>query len=501
MAVYTLAPFWVEQPLSDVGTLLPGGLLYTYLAGSSLTQATVYQAASGTPHSNPITLDAFGRVPNGLYLVPGQAYRFILFDANGVAVKDQDNILGMPAFTNNVTFTGVAGETLAAGSGAYLSDGSGGKSAGAWYLWTPINTYSSQRPLLAMVQNTITSGDSGAFTLEGEMTGLAGLTPGANYYMAAGGLLTSTPTAQGRIVGQALSTTTFLISPNPAISQPLDAIVNGRLTLTSGLPFTTANIAAAVTAYFTPYQGNRIALYDGTNWITLTFAELPISLVGFTASKPYDVFAYIDATGAVAVETLVWTNTTTRATLLTLQNGVYVKTGATTRRYLGTIFINSSGGQTDDSETVRGVWNYYNRGNRPMRKFITTTTYTYTTDTIRQWEGSTANQVACMVGVAEDAIEIEAFHHAQNSQGTVYMSIYIGEDSAVTQVAEGTAGAHYIADVTTPADLVEMVCKLRKLVVGYHFYAGLERSTALGTTTWWGSNAPVQSGIIGSVRG
>ena len=42
---------------------------------------------------------------------------------------------------------------------------------------------------------------------------------------------------------------------------------NGRLTLTSGTPVTTNDVTAATTIYYTPYKGNAIQLYNGTNWI------------------------------------------------------------------------------------------------------------------------------------------------------------------------------------------------------------------------------------------
>src|SRR5665213_2163919 len=41
-----------------------------------------------------------------------------------------------------------------------------------------------------------------------------------------------------------------------------NSICDGRLTLTSGVPVTTADVASATTVYFTPYKGNKIALFD-----------------------------------------------------------------------------------------------------------------------------------------------------------------------------------------------------------------------------------------------
>ena len=141
--------------------------------------------------------------------------------------------------------------------------------------------------------------------------------------------------------------------------------VNGRLTLESGAPVSSADQSGKTTLYYTPYKGNLIALYDGSKWNALVFEELSLSLAGLTANKNYDIWAY-DNSGTVTLEALVWTNDSTRATALAYQDGVMVKSGAATRRYLGTIRINSSGGQCEDTAVIRGVWNLYNQEPRQL---------------------------------------------------------------------------------------------------------------------------------------
>lgn len=114
-------------------------------------------------------------------------------------------------------------------------------------------------------------------------------------------------------------------------------IVNDfRLTLTTGVAVTTGDVVGAATIYCTPFNGKNISLYDGTNWNLCSSAEFSLAL-GVLTKGVYDVFCYSNA-GVPTLEFLVWTNNTTRATALTLQNGVLVKTGATTRRYLGTFY-------------------------------------------------------------------------------------------------------------------------------------------------------------------
>ena len=280
------------------------------------------------------------------------------------------------------------------------------------------------------------------------------------------------------------------------------SLAEGRLTLTSGTPVTTADVTAAATAYYTPYIGNGISLYDGsTAWAKYTFTEITISLVGLTASKPYDIFAYNNA-GTVTIETLVWTNATTRATALAYQNGVLVKSGATTRRYLGTIYINSTGGQTDDTVRQRFVWNYYNRVDRQWNRQEATTGWTYTTATVRQANGSATNQVEMVCGVLEDTVDVTCIGGSYNTGANVKRWVGIGEDATTVGASTGqVSGAG-----SGGTEKLECVARLVKIPssVGFHYYAWLEWSTASGTTTWLGNDTGDtcgRLGMVGRVRG
>lgn len=118
---------------------------------------------------------------------------------------------------------------------------------------------------------------------------------------------------------------------------------NFRLSLTSGLSVTTSDVVNAKTIYCTPHNGNVISLYNGTSWILYESNEFSLALGTLTNNIPYDIFCYANS-GVPTLEFLAWTNTTTRATSLVSQDGILVKTGATTRRYLGTFL--ACGNQT-----------------------------------------------------------------------------------------------------------------------------------------------------------
>jgi hypothetical protein len=284
-------------------------------------------------------------------------------------------------------------------------------------------------------------------------------------------------------------------------------VCNGRLTLTTAVPVTTADVLAATTIYFTPYKGNRIALYNGsTGWILRTFSELSLA-VPATTSQMYDMFAF-DNSGVVAIEALAWTNDTTRATALVLQNGVLVKSGATTRRYIGSFRTTTVSGQTEDSLAKRYVWNYYNRVRRAMRAALETTdSWTYTTATFRQANANAANQLDFIIGVSEDLIEALVAASAANSQAAAASSkkiVSVGLDSTTTASSDAINSLDSpVGSTASPANSIFSRYKGNP-PAGRHFLAWLEYSEAVGTGVWYGdSGLPgiSQSGISGELLG
>ena len=158
------------------------------------------------------------------------------------------------------------------------------------------------------------------------------------------------------------------------------SINGGRLTLTSGTAVTTADVTGATTLYFTPYKSDRLALYDGTNWRVYSFAEKSLALGTLTSGTNYDVFAYASG-GAVTLDNtslVAWSSNTARATNIVQQNGVWVKSGSTTYRYLGTIRTTATT-TTEDSALNRYVFNASNRVRRPMKRYETAANWTYAT--------------------------------------------------------------------------------------------------------------------------
>lgn len=107
------------QFFNNDGVPLSGGLMYTYQAGTSTPQATYTTSAGNVTHSNPIVLDAAGRVPTGeIWLLENASYKFVLKTSADVLIGTWDNITGIiggelnacqivydPPFTNAVQTT------------------------------------------------------------------------------------------------------------------------------------------------------------------------------------------------------------------------------------------------------------------------------------------------------------------------------------------------------------------------------------------------------------
>lgn len=83
------------QLFDDSGNVLTGGKIYTYAAGTT-TPLVSYTSRTGvTPHSNPIILNAAGRVATGeIWLDYQYLYKFVVTTATDVLIATYDNIGG-----------------------------------------------------------------------------------------------------------------------------------------------------------------------------------------------------------------------------------------------------------------------------------------------------------------------------------------------------------------------------------------------------------------------
>ena len=293
------------------------------------------------------------------------------------------------------------------------------------------------------------------------------------------------------VLGLASSGTDY-VHPSQA-----NGICSGRITLTSGVPVLSSTVSGAGTLYFTPYKGNAIALYTGSAWKAMTFSELSVTLSTLSASTAYDLWAY-DNSGTVALDTTAWTNATTRATALAFQDGVRVKSGATTRRYLGSFIL---GGIKQCSFVVGSIgpaghgqvdfWNAYNQVPLAMVCGDSVDSWSYTTASWRAYDGANGvsgvnNRITFFIGEAGHAASASCLGMAGGAANGRRIGLGLDSTSApsgsftthpgLSNVLQGTA-EH--ADST---------------LVGQHYWQMLEYGAA--SITFYGDGGGVyQTGL------
>lgn len=279
----------------------------------------------------------------------------------------------------------------------------------------------------------------------------------------------------------------------------------GRLTLESGVPVSTTDQTAKTSVYFTPYVHNMIVLWDGADWCPTTFTEKTLALGTLTSGKPYDVFGYLSS-GALVLESLAWTNDTTRATAVTLQDGRYCKSGDKTRLYLGSFYTtstttteDSAGGTTTQVGGKRFLWNMYNQVERHASVIDTAASWSYATATVRQANAATGNKIQFMCG-------LDSLINAQ-LQATVYLvanslkAAYagFGVDSTTTMSGVNVAG-YNVASTGVYVSIGGAISNI--FAAGYHYLAWVESGADGTTSIFVGSNGAdtCQSGIVAQIQ-
>lgn len=200
-----------------------------------------------------------------------------------------------------------------------------------------------------------------------------------------------------------------------------------RITLATGTPVMQSSQASKTTVFVTPYVGNLIPIYDGTNMVPTAFAEVSQATTDTTkspaavaASSNYDIFCYTVPSQSCS-RGPAWTNLTTRSagTALVMVNGILLNNASITNgpaaqrgTYVGTISSDASSqinyvfGASASGGTAAnfGVWNAYNRVSTGTTVIDSGTTYTYAVATTRQARASAGNQVSFVIGLQEDTV-------------------------------------------------------------------------------------------------
>jgi hypothetical protein len=295
----------------------------------------------------------------------------------------------------------------------------------------------------------------------------------------------------------------------------------GRLTLTSATPVMTTSVAAATTVYYTPYAGNLVPVYDGTNMVPTAFAEVSQattdttkSPAAVTTNSNYDIFCWIDSGPTNrCTRGPVWTSDTARSagTALVLVNGIFLNNASITNgpaasrgTYVGTIRTN--GTSTVDyifgavaaggTAGVFGVWNAYNRVDVKTRVGDSTDAWTYAVaNTWRAANANTTMRVSFVRGLDEDAITADYMALAGAGAATI---VYTGVGLDSTTAFSGTTAFSLSSSaLPTPAKYSGIPG------LGFHFVSALEANSTATASTFLGDNGTpsfVQTGLHVGLR-
>lgn len=94
MASYYFSPLGNSQQLATSGAPLNAGTITTFQAGTSTPQATYTDNAGSSP-STTLTLNTYGLPSNPVWLLGGQAYKFVIKDSLGNTIRTLDNVIGI----------------------------------------------------------------------------------------------------------------------------------------------------------------------------------------------------------------------------------------------------------------------------------------------------------------------------------------------------------------------------------------------------------------------
>jgi len=99
-----LLPTLKQKYFAANGTVLAGGKIYSYIAGTSTPLATYTDAGGGTPNANPVTLDSNGEAN---IWISNASYKFVVKDSLLNTIYTVDNVT--PNFVNFVGDSGSGG--------------------------------------------------------------------------------------------------------------------------------------------------------------------------------------------------------------------------------------------------------------------------------------------------------------------------------------------------------------------------------------------------------
>lgn len=281
-------------------------------------------------------------------------------------------------------------------------------------------------------------------------------------------------------------------APTPVVP----VMPQGRLTLASGTPVMGPTSCGGSpcsnqgTVYYDCYGGNLVPYYNGTSDALDTVASCEVSSTFASMANSPDVFDVWwvhsganriciatngsglgwsgDTGGSVTARGTGYTQLARSRGYLTNANSItncfnnstqYGPVSSNQATYLGSLMTNGAD-QVSFTQAILGVWNYYNRAVFSGIVNDVGGAYTYTSATIREARGGTANQIKIVIGVSEDYLSASYSTWIATAAATNATSrVGVGIDSTTTfSCVPGTifapTSATYVLSATPPCNLI-----------------------------------------------
>lgn len=297
----------------------------------------------------------------------------------------------------------------------------------------------------------------------------------------------------------------------------------GRLTLASGTPIMTTTVIGAINIYYTPYIGQAVPIYDGSNFYMTDIGGELVNVLTDATTNPaavvistvYDLFVWNNNGVPTLSRGPAWTSGTARSagTALTRVRGILVNNAAITNgpaqyqgTYVGSFTTNGAtptvSWQLGSAAALGGLgifhlWNMYNRVTVQTRVTDTSAPYTYTAAVVRPANNSSNNSIRYTIGWPE---EPPTFYYQQNvttaALAGATAQVSIGDDSSVAFELGGTYFAAQAAIAATGTLDVMYNKNLSETLIGNHTAFALELGDGANANTFNVGSAGELSGVL-----
>jgi hypothetical protein len=233
--------------LDNSGNPLSGGKLYSYSAGTTTNLDTFSDSDLSVANANPIILDAGGRAT--VYL-SASSYKFKLTSSDPEdVIYTQDNVISSAPYDVDLDVPFVAGEAVTAGQAIYLSNGTGSRTSGRWYLTDSDTAAYSTLPITGFAVAAVALAATGSVRLLGRASVPGTLSVGSTYYLGATpGAIASSAGTFSKAMGVADTASTLVMTVQQTISQVVNLLVTGTLTVNGVATFDVQPIVTSLTA-------------------------------------------------------------------------------------------------------------------------------------------------------------------------------------------------------------------------------------------------------------